>query len=39
MIAIEFHGDSRERSGFGTIMERYGFQIDDSNPHTVIAIR
>lgn len=38
-IAIEFHGDSRERSGFDAIMEHHGFQIDDSNPHTVIAIQ
>jgi FkbM family methyltransferase len=38
-IAIEFHGDSRERIGFDAIMEHHGFQIDDSNPHTVLAIR
>ena len=38
-IAIEFHGDSRERSGFDAIMEHYSFQIDDSNPHTVVATR
>ncbi len=38
-IAIEFHGDSRERSGFDAIMEHHGFQIDDSNSHTVIAVR
>jgi FkbM family methyltransferase len=38
-IAIEFHEDSRARSGFDAIMERHGFQIDSSNPHTVIATR
>jgi FkbM family methyltransferase len=38
-IAIEFHGDSRERSGFDTIMDDHGFQIDDSNAHTVVAIQ
>ncbi len=37
-IAIEFHGDSRERSGFDAVMDRYGFAIDDSNHHTVVAM-
>ena len=38
-IAIEFHGDSRERSGFDAIMEQYGFEVDDSEHHTVLATR
>jgi FkbM family methyltransferase len=38
-IAIEFHGDSRKQSGFDAIMEHHGFQIGDSNGHTVLAIR
>ncbi len=38
-IAIEFHGDSRERSGFDAIMEHNGFVIDESNAHTVVAIQ
>jgi FkbM family methyltransferase len=38
-IAIEFHGESREQSGFDAIMEQHGFEIDDSNVHTVVAIQ
>lgn len=38
-IAIEFHGDSRERSGFDRAMSERGFEIDDDDPHTVIATR
>jgi FkbM family methyltransferase len=38
-IAIEFHDDSREQSGFDAIMDDHGFQIDDSNAHTVVAVQ
>jgi FkbM family methyltransferase len=38
-IAIEFHGNARERAQFDSVMDTYGFHIDDSNPHTVIATR
>jgi FkbM family methyltransferase len=38
-IAIEFHQDSRERSGFDCIMQRFGFRLDNSHPHTVTAFR
>ena len=39
LIAIEFHGDSRLRSGFDDIMKRLGFTVDDSYPYTVVAWR
>ncbi len=38
-IAIEFHGDSRERSGFDAIMEHHAFQIENSMHHTIIAVK
>jgi len=39
MLAIEFHGDSRAQSGFDAMMARYGFKVDDSHAHTVLATR
>jgi FkbM family methyltransferase len=38
-IAIEFHGDSRQRSGFDGVMERRGFAVHDRDAHTVVAVR
>jgi hypothetical protein len=38
-IAIEFHGDSRARSGFDELMRRFGFVVSDNDPHTVVAVR
>jgi FkbM family methyltransferase len=38
-IAIEFHRDSREQSGFDAIMTRSGFHINDSSSHTVVALK
>lgn len=38
-IAIEFHGDSRLRTGFDALMARYGLQLRSSNAHTVLAMR
>jgi len=38
-IAIEFHGDSRARSGFDRLMRIYCFDIVDQNEHTVLAQR
>ena len=39
-IAIEFHGDSRERSGFDAVVARHGFrQIEPSGRHTVLVAR
>jgi FkbM family methyltransferase len=38
-LAIEFHGDSRARSGFDCAMHDFGFTIDDSDAHTVVATR
>jgi FkbM family methyltransferase len=38
-IAIEFHGDTRRTSGFDDMMADYGFSVDDSKPHTVLATR
>lgn len=37
VLAIEFHDDSRERSGFDAVLKKYNFQIVDSNFHTVVA--
>jgi FkbM family methyltransferase len=37
-IAIEFHGNSREESGFDSIMSDYGFSIVDEGSHTVVAL-
>jgi FkbM family methyltransferase len=37
-IAIEFHDASRKDSNFDGIMEEYGFDIYDQDPHTVLAI-
>ena len=38
-IAIEFHGGSREESGFDALMRRHGFRMHSSNAHTVLATR
>lgn len=38
-MAIEFHGTSRQDSGFDAIMKREGFQVSQSNAHTVLAWR
>lgn len=38
-IAIEFHGDSRVTSDFDLIMRRYGFDVFDTEPHTVVAVK
>lgn len=38
-IAIEFHGDSRRASGFDRLMRDYGFEIDDRDRHTVLALK
>lgn len=36
-IAIEFHGDSRNASGFDDKMTRNGFEICSEHPHTILA--
>lgn len=38
-LAVEFHGDSRTRSGFDTIMHERGFSIVEGNRHTTVAYR
>lgn len=38
-IAIEFHKDSRQTSGFDQLMEQYQFSIYEGDPHTVLAIK
>lgn len=38
-IAIEFHGDSRQRSRFDEVVRRYGFHICSEESHTVIACK
>ena len=38
-IAIEFHDDSREVSGFDRLMRDHGFRVIDSNSHTVLALK
>jgi hypothetical protein len=38
-IAIEFHQDSRERSGFDRIVRDRGFVLHEANQHTVLACR
>jgi FkbM family methyltransferase len=38
-IAIEFHGDSREKSGFDSAIAAYGMGVIDTSAHTVIAAR
>ncbi len=39
MLAIEFHGDSRQQSGFDDIMKKYHFSVTAESFHTVIAFR
>lgn len=38
-IAIEFHGHSRRESDFDRIMRDYGFEVDDRDRHTVLALK
>jgi hypothetical protein len=38
-IAIEFHGNSRERSNFDGMLEKYGFDVIATSPHTTLAKR
>ena len=38
-ICIEFHGDSRQESGFDRKVADHGFQIMEANHHTVLAVR
>jgi FkbM family methyltransferase len=38
-IAIEFHADSRTRSGFDAAVRRFGFKAVDSSKHTVLVSR
>lgn len=38
-IAIEFHEDSRERSGFDALMQQHGFSLRGGDAHTVVATR
>jgi FkbM family methyltransferase len=38
-IAIEFHGDSRARSNFDSVIARHGLQLIDSGNHTILAAR
>jgi FkbM family methyltransferase len=38
-LAIEFHEDSRERSGFDALMQRHGFRLHGGDAHTVVATR
>jgi FkbM family methyltransferase len=38
-IAVEFHGVSRAACRFDELMDRYGFVVDGSYRHTVIATR
>lgn len=37
-LAVEFHGDSRERIGFDRLMGDYGFEVFDQK-HTTLAVR
>jgi FkbM family methyltransferase len=37
-LLIEFHGDSRQKSNFDAIMQRYHFRIFEENRHTILAI-
>jgi FkbM family methyltransferase len=38
-IAIEFHDNSREESGFDDLMKKYNFRVVDSGSHTVLALK
>jgi FkbM family methyltransferase len=38
-IAIEFHGQSRQESGFDQILKTNGFTIREEDSHTVLAVR
>jgi FkbM family methyltransferase len=38
-LAIEFHGRSREESGFDQVMKKYRFRVTEPNPHTILAVR
>jgi hypothetical protein len=38
-IAIEFHGDSRQRAKFDAIIQENRFRIYDSHRHTLLAVR
>jgi FkbM family methyltransferase len=38
-IAIEFHDNSREECRFDDLMNEYGFRVNDSGSHTVLAIK
>lgn len=39
LLAIEFHGDSRQESGFDALMAAKGFDTSNPTPHTTIARR
>lgn len=38
-LAIEFHDDSRQQSGFDALMQQYGFMILSEDGHTVVGVR
>lgn len=38
-IAIEFHGDSRQESGFDALIEKHGMKVVAEDDHTVLAKR
>jgi hypothetical protein len=38
-IAIEFHGRSRDESGFDQMLTEHGFKVCAEDSHTVLAIR
>ncbi|WP_261361958.1 FkbM family methyltransferase [Frigoriglobus tundricola] len=39
VICIEFHGDSRETTGFDRLMAEHGFRIVYTDYHTTLALR
>jgi FkbM family methyltransferase len=39
VIAIEFHDDARRASDFDAVMAEHGFEVDNSDAHTVVAWR
>jgi len=38
-IAIEFHGRSRDESGFDQVLAEHGFKVYEEDSHTVLAIK
>lgn len=39
VLAVEFHGSSRQESGFDAAVREHGFRVTDESPHTVVACR